>query len=175
MSIVQSVTIVPKMWRSEPLCGGVQLAKKTCEAVGMRLCIDPQPLNKALKRSHYPLHVLDDILPNLSNAKVFSVCDVQNGFWHFKLDEDSSRLTTFNTPFGRYRWTRLPFGVAPALELFQRHLDQALEGLGGVHTIAGDILVCGYGRSQEEADNDHDENLQTWPDFCSDVEKRESN
>ena len=125
----------------------------------MRLCIDPQPLNKALKRSHYPLHVLDDILPNLSNAKVFSVCDVQNGFWHLQLDEDSSRLTTFNTPFGRYRWTRLPFGVAPAPELFQRHLDQALEGLGGVHTIADDILVCGYGQSQEEADNDHDENL----------------
>ena len=66
----------------------------------MWLSIDPQPLNKALKRSHYPLHVLDDILPNLSNAKVFSVCGDQNGFWHLKLDEDSSRLATFNTPFG---------------------------------------------------------------------------
>ena len=60
----------------------------------MRLCIDPQPLNKALKRCHYPLHVLDDILPDLGDARVFSICDVQNGFWHLKLDNTSSRLTT---------------------------------------------------------------------------------
>ena len=43
----------------------------------LRVCIHPQPLNKALKRSHYPLPVIDDLLPDLSKAKVFSVCDVK--------------------------------------------------------------------------------------------------
>ena len=82
----------------------------------MRLCIDPQPLNKALKRPQYPLHLLDEALPQLTSTKVFSVCNVENGFWHLTLDETSSKLTTFNTPFGRFRWTRLPFGVSPAPE-----------------------------------------------------------
>ena len=47
-----------------------------------RVCIDPKPLNKALKRSHYSLPIIDDLLPELSKAKVFSVCDVKNRFWH---------------------------------------------------------------------------------------------
>lgn len=42
-----------------------------------RICIDPQPLNKALKQSHFPLLTVDDILPDLSKAKVFTVCDVE--------------------------------------------------------------------------------------------------
>ena len=47
----------------------------------IRLCIDPKPLNQALKRNHYPLPVIDDLLPELSKAKVFSVVDAKNGFW----------------------------------------------------------------------------------------------
>ena len=42
----------------------------------LRICIDPRPLNKALKRSHFPLQTIEDILPDLSKAKVFTVCDV---------------------------------------------------------------------------------------------------
>ena len=122
----------------------------------LRVCIDPQPLNKALKRSHYPLPVIDDLLPDLSKAKVFSVCDVKNGFWHVELDEDSSYLTTFGTPFGRYRWLKMPFGISPAPEYFQHRLDQAIEGLPGVRTVADDILISGEGDTVQEAVKDHD-------------------
>ena len=98
----------------------------------LRICIDPKPLNQALKRSHYPLPVVDDILPELAKAKVFSVCDVKNGFWHVELDQESSYLTTFGTPFGRYRWLKMPFGISQAPEYFQsiaiqrerHHLEQ---------------------------------------------------
>ena len=48
----------------------------------LRVCIDPKPLNKALKRNHYPLQAIDDLLPDLSKAKGFSVCDEKNGSWH---------------------------------------------------------------------------------------------
>ena len=131
-----------------------------------RICIDPKPLNKALKRSHFPLPTIDDILPGLSKAKVFTVCDVKHGFWHVKLDEESSYLTTFATPFGRYRWLRLPMGISPAPEVFQRKLMQALEGLPGVYIIADDILITGEGDTQEEADKDHDKNLRCFMMRC---------
>ncbi|VDI61501.1 Hypothetical predicted protein [Mytilus galloprovincialis] len=85
----------------------------------LRICIDPKHLNQQLKRSHYPLPTIDDLLPELSRAKVFSVVDAKNGFWHVKLDEESSLLTTFNTPFGRYRWLRMPFGLSSAPEEYQ--------------------------------------------------------
>ena len=64
------------------------------------LCIDPKPLDQVLKRNHYPLPVTDDLLPELSRAKVFSIVDAKNGFWHVQLDTDSSFLTTFGTPWG---------------------------------------------------------------------------
>lgn len=66
----------------------------------IRLCIDSKPLNKVLKRNHYFLPVIDDLLPRLANAKVFSVVDAKNGFWHVPLDAESSYLTTFATPWG---------------------------------------------------------------------------
>ncbi len=68
----------------------------------LRICLNPKPLNKALKRTQYQILTLDDILPELSNAKVFSVADVKNGYWHVPLDEESQPLTTFGTPFGAY-------------------------------------------------------------------------
>ncbi len=52
-----------------------------------RICIDQKPLNWALKRRHFPISRIDDILPELSKAKVFTVCDVKHGFWHVKLEE----------------------------------------------------------------------------------------
>ena len=98
----------------------------------IRLYIDPKPLNEALKRNHYPLPVTGDLLPLLAKAKVFSVVDAKNGFWHVQLDNESNFLTTFGTPWGRFRYTRMPFGIPPAPEEFQRRLEQALEGLEGV-------------------------------------------
>ncbi|XP_032237818.1 uncharacterized protein K02A2.6-like [Nematostella vectensis] len=123
------------------------------------LCIDPKDLNKALKRSHYPMPTIEDILPELAKAKVFSVADAKNGFWQVKLDEDSSFLTTFWTPFGRYRWLRMPFGIATAPEEYQRRQPEVLEGLQGIYVVADDILITGQGETEEEALRDHDSNL----------------
>ena len=76
----------------------------------LRMCIDPQILNRALKREHFRLPTLDDVLPKLSKAKVFSKCDVSSAFWQVKLDEPSRKLTTMITPFGRYCWNDSPLG-----------------------------------------------------------------
>ena len=67
----------------------------------LRVCIDPQRLNKALKRSHYPLPVIEDILPELADVKVFSKAYLKDGFVQIQLDRESSKLTTFQTSWGR--------------------------------------------------------------------------
>ena len=71
----------------------------------IRLCIDPHHLNRALKRSHYPLPVIEEILPELSKAKVFSKVGLKEGFLQVELDEESSKLTVFQTPWGRIAFT----------------------------------------------------------------------
>ena len=64
---------------------------------------------KAIMRPHYPMRTLDYILPQISEAKYFSKLDASSGYWTFMLSHESSLFTTFNTPFGRYRYLRLPF------------------------------------------------------------------
>ena len=132
----------------------------------LRICLDPKDLNCAIQREHYPLPTIEDIATRLHGAKVFSVLDVRNGFWHVKLDESSSLLTTFHTPFGRYRWKRMPFGISSAPEVFQRRMHELIEGLVGVEVIADDFVAVGCGETLEKAIQDHDTNLRTLIERC---------
>ena len=132
----------------------------------LRVCIDPQALDKTLMRERHPLLVIDDILPEISKARVFSKIDLKNAFWHCVLDEESSYLTTFQTPFGRYRWRRLPFGLVVSSEIFAKRLLTALEGLEGVICVADDILVYGVGEDEQQALDDHDRKLVSVLERC---------
>lgn len=58
-----------------------------------------------------------------------------------ELDEESSFLTTFNTPVGSYRWLILPFGISCAPEVYQRILDNMLEGIRGAYDIIDVVLI----------------------------------
>ena len=132
----------------------------------LRICIDPQPLNVALQREYFKLPTFDEVLPQFKNAKVFSRVDVQSAFWHVKLDEPSRVLTTMGTPFGRFQWKRLPFGLKVSSEIFQRRLLEALEGLNGLLCVADDIIVIGRGETLTEANMDHDVNLKALQQRC---------
>lgn len=109
----------------------------------VRICLDPSDLNKAIQREHYPMKTIDEIAAEIPGATVFSTLDAKNGFMQIQLDEASSFLTTFNTPMGRYRWLRLPFGVSCAPEVYQRIMDQMLAGIDGAHVVIDDILIAG--------------------------------
>ena len=109
----------------------------------LRLCLDPKPLNKALKRGYYPLPVIEEVLSDLSQANVFSMIDVKNGFLHVPMDEESSKLKTFATPWGRYMWLKMPFGISIAPEEFQGRLNDSLLGLNCVKALADDIIILG--------------------------------
>ena len=143
----------PTEWVSQ-----IVVAVKTSGA--LRVCIDPKPLNEALKRERYQIPVIDDLLPDLSEARVFSRVDLASAFWHLELDEESSKLTTFSTPYGRFRWLRLPFGLNVSSEIFQKRLNQELLGLEGVKCIADDILIFGAN------EKDHDQNFERLLERC---------
>ena len=79
---------------------------------------------------------------------MFSKLDANCGYWQMELHEDSQKLTTFITPFGRYYCKRLPFGISSAPEIFQREMQKVLVGLEGVVCQMDDILV--YGADEQE-------------------------
>ena len=93
-----------------------------------------------VRRPHHYTQVLDDILPQLQGASAFSILDARSGYWNVKLDDESKLLTTFNTPYGRYCFRSLLFGLLSAQGVFHKKFDQTFEGLHGVVAIS-DIVV----------------------------------
>lgn len=132
----------------------------------LQICLDPKDLNCAIQRENYQFPTVEDIATRLHGAKVFTVMDVRNGFWHVSLDEESSYLTTFQTPFGRYHWKHMPFGISSAPEVFQRKMHELIEGLVGVEVVADDFIAVGYGNTFEEVTRDHDKTLLEFLKRC---------
>ena len=107
----------------------------------LRICIDPRDLNQAIRREYYQMTTIEEIVAHTPNAKIFSVLDANSGFWQIQLDNESARLCTFNTPFGRYMFKRLPFGISSAQDVFQRIMSEIFQDIEGVEVLVNDILV----------------------------------
>ena len=122
----------------------------------IRPCMDPQDLNKAIQREHFPLPTIEEVATRLHGAKLFTKLDVRNGFRHVALDDELSYVTTFNTLFRRYLWRRMPFGIRSAPEVFQRRVHELLEDMQCVEVVADDFVVVGYGKTVEGAAHDPD-------------------
>ena len=120
----------------------------------IRICVDLRKLNETVKRERYILPTLEDVAPKLAGAKVFSKLDASSGYWQIHLHPESSRLTTFITPNGRFCFRRLPFGITSAPEIFQKRMINLLNDQEGEAAIQDDIIV--FGRSVAE----HDARLQ---------------
>lgn len=119
----------------------------------VRICLDPRELNKAILREHHHIPTLDDIAHRFAGKKVFTILDMKHGYWHVPLDEESRLLTTFSTPFGRYSFNRLPFGVNSAAEVFEKRVEEVFGDLN-VAIYFDDLIVAG--KDQDE----HDANLR---------------
>lgn len=119
----------------------------------LRLCIDPKPLNKYICREHFSIPTSSDIIGKLTGNKIFTVIDMKHGFWHLSLDKDSSDLCTFNTPFGRYKFKRLPFGISSAPEIFQRKCFEIFGDIKGLSIYFDDLILA------SKNENEHDKSL----------------
>ena len=118
----------------------------------LRICLDPTNLNKAIVQEPYHYKTPEDISHILVDATVLTVLDCKKGYWHQELDEESSYLTTFNTGFGRYQYTVMPFGATVAGDVFQRKLDQCFGHVQNVIVIADDIMAVGKQLNHKDYD-----------------------
>ena len=84
--------------------------------------------------------------------KKFTLVDATSGYWQVRLDEESSKLTTFNTPWGKYKYLRLPFGLKVSSDMIQQRLEAVLKHLPCVTGITDNCLVAG----KDEYDHDID-------------------
>ncbi|XP_056107597.1 uncharacterized protein K02A2.6-like [Rhinichthys klamathensis goyatoka] len=119
----------------------------------IRFCINPKDLNMALKRPHHPMRSAEEVASRMSGATVFSVLDAKSSFWQVRLHHKSSMMTTFSTPFGCYRFLRMPFGINSASEVFQRSIEQLFSGYPCA-IIVDDIIIGGRNPAE------HDINLK---------------
>lgn len=117
----------------------------------LRICLDPKDLNNVLIREYHLIPTLEEIIPKITNKKYFSVLDLSEGFYNIKLDEKSSELCTFNSPFGCFRFERLPFGISVAPEIFQKYNENAFGDIPGVIIYCDDMLICAETETEHDA------------------------
>ena len=107
----------------------------------VRITTDFKKLNSAVKRERYMLPCIEEVLQRMKGSKVFSKLDARSGYFQVPLDDDSAKLTTFITPFGRFFYKRLPQGISSAPEIFQKQMESILAGQKNVEVFMDDIMV----------------------------------
>ena len=140
--------VISKVDKATLWCAGMVMDPK--KSGDVRICVDLKPLNESVLRETHPLPGVDEALAQLTGATVMSKLGANSGFWQIPLAKNCRELTTFITPFGRYCFNKLPFGISSAPEHFQKRMSTILDGLAGVLCLMDDILV--FGKDQKEHD-----------------------
>lgn len=134
-------------------CSRMELVPKGPD--DFRIVFDLRGVNKAVIRSPFPLPIIDDFMDLLEGSRWFAKIDLSNAFHHLKLTESSTYLTTFMTDEGPMEFTRLPFGLNAAPELFQRTMaTKIIIGIEGIIVLMDDFLI--YGKTKHEMEQRRD-------------------
>ncbi len=86
---------------------------------------------------------MDELFSKISGAKFFSKLDFKSAYLQLPLDPASKPFVTINTHRGLFQYNRLPFGVASAPAIFQRHIEMLLQDIEGVSIYLDDVLIAG--------------------------------
>ena len=142
LDAAESLGVVSKVEHPTEFVNSVVLTAKPNGEV--RFCLDPRGLNKAIRREPYPILTREEIFAELAGAKFFTQLDLKSAYWQMPLHEDSKDLTTFGTPFGRYRYNVVPFGINSASDLCQNRVEKHLvKGESNVLAHQDNILIWG--------------------------------
>ena len=115
------------------------------------LCLDPCDLNRTICHEHHKMPTVEEVAHKFVNLHYFTKLDACHGYWPIILNEESSLLTTFNSPFVRYHFLHLPFGLVCSQDIFQKKMDQFLKGCPGCIRITNDITVHGHTEAEHDA------------------------
>ncbi len=136
----------------------VMVGKKDGE---WRMCVDYRAVNSLLPTvlkpyskakgvlSLVPIPKIDELLATMEGCQVFSTMDIRSGFHHIALDEESKAKSAFVTPFGKFQFKRVPFGLCQAPAYFQRVIEEVLQECGDfAMAYLDDIIV--FSKTEEE-------------------------
>ena len=122
----------------------------------VRICGDYKlTVNQVSKLDNYPIPKTEDLLATLGGGEKFTKLDMSQAYQQMTLDEESQKFTTINMHKGLFQYNRLPFRVFSALGIFQRAVENLLQGISHVIVRMDDILISG------KDDNNHLANLES--------------
>ena len=115
------------------------------------LCLDSHDLNVAICCDHHKTPTVEEVAHEFAHSCYFTNLDTHHRYWSIILDQESSLLMTFNSPFRRYCFLHLPFALVCSQDIFQKKMDQILEECQGCIGIADDITVHGHTKAEHNA------------------------
>ena len=146
---LQKEGIISPVEYSQWASGVVEVAKD------VRLCGDYKvTINPVLREDKYPLPRIEDMFAKMTGGKRFSKIYLKNAYLQMEVEEDSKKYLTINTHKGLFKYNRPPFGIKTAPSIWQRAMEQTLQGIPGVDDMLDDIIVTG------KSDAEHLENLE---------------
>ena len=108
---------------------------------GRHLVIDYRALNKVTRKFTWPMPKVEDIFSKCNRATYFTTLDLRAGYHHIPLDRKSIPKTAFNSPFSKYEYTKVPFGLAQAPAYFQELMTGILKDFPFAIAYLDDIII----------------------------------
>ena len=108
----------------------------------VRICGDfKQTVNPVSRLDKYPIPKVEDLFVKLTGGCTFTKIDLSQAYLQLPLDAESKKFVVINTHKGLFRYTQLPFGISAAPSIFQRVVDNIIQGIPGVVVYLDDILI----------------------------------
>lgn len=139
LEVMEKSGIIKKVNEPTEWVHPLVLAKK--KDGNLRICLDPTDLNQYIEKEPQQIPSFDELTSNMANAKVFSTLDADSAFWQIKITDKSSDLLTFSTPFGRYKFLGMAYGILSASEIFQTVFMEIFGDIPGVGIYIDDIKI----------------------------------
>lgn len=136
----------------------------------VRFITDYRQLNQRMRRKPWPMPHIADLLQDIGSYKYVTALDLSMAYYHLRLDDEASDLSTFVLPFGLYKYRRLPMGLCLSVDIFQEKMAQLFADTPYIKVYLDDLLVLSNGTYEDHLEKVklalerlHSKNLQVNP------------